>query len=1406
MESFFKPTSTEDRLYVSGGSATEGDSVAFQVRLNESTGESKHRPETISVAYSTADWDTTEHVDYESSEGWIHFPPGTSTQTVFVQTHEDWTPELGEKFFLEIDAPWGESTKAAGQIFETESAFTDISVQDVEVLEGDTARFEIRIASGMVREQPFQLTYETRPLTATDADYEPQTGSITITPWDLSVTIDVPTTADWLLEPFESFVLHAVNQETGQRVVGEGVIRENEANIPKVTFDNPLGVPQVRRHVTEGSTATLDVVLDRPLDVAINVPYHTVGGWGIDYDPYQGHLFSGVLTFAPGETRKSIEYEVPKDFALELTHYHFVQLTTPWGSYDEATLVILDEQLPTLEVSDVTVAGGGEAVFTIEIAAALDREFTVDYWTEEGSGWQFEETGDSVTFLPGETTKQVVVQTLDGGYGGGGYGGGGYGGGGYGGGGYGGGGYGGGGYGGGGYGGGGYGGGGYGGGGYAGIGNTDFFFTAQSPWGHYDRARAIVTNPGSNGVTTGSILAQDDSFDVSLYGNAYGFGEEELYGFSGSVLGNDFYVGGYGPGAFRAAIVDGPEHGRLQFFDDGGFHYFPQTSALESGDSFTYTVTDGNVSSGVASVTFDVYDTPPESTETESIYGPGEINTLLGQDFDGAVSSLGFDPDGTPLIANAYTQTWDGGVDLTHYEVFESGWIVFNDLDTLFQRGGDPISEITYTVRDLVGQSATRTHILTKHDDGDGDSNVEPELQLDEYTVIYNASDYSEKWNDLGSVLWNDTDGDSDLLLAYGATWDADASQLPLDPVSHNAGDAHPGFSEVDAHEWFSDGGARSFRTSMGGSVTIGRDGYASYKPRSKFAGTDSFRYYVSDGHGELTLGLAVVTVATPGWLQVRDDKWEEPCVDCIVTPGFNEFTHDSQDTDVFSGTSDPVHHFMAWNDHSLVSRSYRYRSHRERNIFDATLRVDGIGVLHNDTSPNGMVYEATASACNHNGVVDMNPDGSFTFWAEPGFTGFYTFQYEASDGFRTGSGTVTIEVHGAELETEYSANHYAFDEGIHSTHRFSGIGFVEEYLGDFCYIPDLDYITGHAELLGNSTGPQPDGIPQNFLAYVRTESAVFLGESELTFPWLESDPWLESNKYFVVNSIPHQDGDNILPPELRTIRYDRAREALVFESHGVGVDGVRRSRYESTINGYQESLLTSPIRISDGRIFVGSHVTYVVRGLNGDGGTRQLEIYDSNDLFLYDVDNDSFQRGAIPLAEGHVGYSNSKPAEAFSSWYTDTEDLFIKKNTESLAIYGKPPTATVHWGDGQSTDIQFDVVDQYWAIGEIHFELRPFIAYPVFTNSPVHFYGLPNGPWGYSYPDSNDIIRSAPRAEGYFSFEAGHAYSSRMPHLQFGQFPISVEVNSNWLNLTTETMYPTFADVSHSVLKVTGV
>ncbi|MBI1903857.1 MAG: calcium-binding protein, partial [Planctomycetia bacterium] len=172
--------------------------------------------------------------------------------------------------------------------------------------------------------------------------------------------------------------------------------------------------------VTEGNSGTVDAVFTVTLSAAssemVSAFYATANGTATAGSDYV--TTSGTVSFAPGETSKTVAVAVNGDTALEPNETFFVNLLIPVGATlldDQGVGTIRDDDL-VLSIDDVTVTEGNsgtvDAVFTVTLSAASSDMVTADYATANGTataGSDYVTTSGTVSFAPGETSQTVAV-------------------------------------------------------------------------------------------------------------------------------------------------------------------------------------------------------------------------------------------------------------------------------------------------------------------------------------------------------------------------------------------------------------------------------------------------------------------------------------------------------------------------------------------------------------------------------------------------------------------------------------------------------------------------------------------------------------------------------------------------------------------------------------------------------------------------------------------------------------------------------------------------------------------------------------------------------------------------------------------------------------------------------------
>ncbi|MFN4257861.1 MAG: cellulose binding domain-containing protein [Gemmataceae bacterium] len=178
---------------------------------------------------------------------------------------------------------------------------------------------------------------------------------------------------------------------------------------------------------SEMTLATFFVTLSEPTTETVTVAYATADGTALAGQDYVAT--SGILTFAPGETQKSIVVYVLGDLLVEEDETFYVRLSDPTNATianGKGIATILDNDgtgtfpdLPLLSINNVAVLEGDSgtttATFTVFLSTPATELVTVQYATMNGTataGSDYLATNGTLTFAPGETQKSIHVTVL----------------------------------------------------------------------------------------------------------------------------------------------------------------------------------------------------------------------------------------------------------------------------------------------------------------------------------------------------------------------------------------------------------------------------------------------------------------------------------------------------------------------------------------------------------------------------------------------------------------------------------------------------------------------------------------------------------------------------------------------------------------------------------------------------------------------------------------------------------------------------------------------------------------------------------------------------------------------------------------------------------------------------------
>ena len=302
----------------------------------------------------------------------------------------------------------------------------NLTINDVAQAEGQngTSNMVFTVTLAAPSSQTVTVQYATADGTATaGSDYTAKNGTLTIPKGQTTGVINVPILGDTVFEANETFLVNLSNVR-GAIVVdnqGQGTIENDDVPpLPTLTINDVT--------VTEGNAgttnATFTVSLSAASNSSVTADYSTANGTvnpataGSDYTAK-----SGTLSFAAGETTKTVTVVVVGDTLVEPDETFFVNLSNPVGgtfvggdSQGLGTIVNDDSQFQFSSATYSAAENSGSATITVSRTGLATGVATVSYATANGTataGSDYTSTNGTLNFGAGETSKSFSIPILN---------------------------------------------------------------------------------------------------------------------------------------------------------------------------------------------------------------------------------------------------------------------------------------------------------------------------------------------------------------------------------------------------------------------------------------------------------------------------------------------------------------------------------------------------------------------------------------------------------------------------------------------------------------------------------------------------------------------------------------------------------------------------------------------------------------------------------------------------------------------------------------------------------------------------------------------------------------------------------------------------------------------------------
>jgi hypothetical protein len=245
------------------------------------------------------------------------------------------------------------------------------------------------------------------------------TGAGEVLFWELAFTAEGEGLARFTTDPADILPLH-------ESILFDPPVPVPPEEIQYASIDVLIGTgPTISiadAQANEGNSGTTPMVftvsLSTPHIAPVTVSFATSDGTATAPTDYQSA--TGQVTFAVGETTKTITVNIVGDTVLEPAETFFVTLSNPSGAEiaeggGQATGTILDDEVRGISINDRLIAEGGFGVFTVALSDPAASTITVNFTTADGTATanlDYVPAAGTVTFNAGEQTKTITVQTL----------------------------------------------------------------------------------------------------------------------------------------------------------------------------------------------------------------------------------------------------------------------------------------------------------------------------------------------------------------------------------------------------------------------------------------------------------------------------------------------------------------------------------------------------------------------------------------------------------------------------------------------------------------------------------------------------------------------------------------------------------------------------------------------------------------------------------------------------------------------------------------------------------------------------------------------------------------------------------------------------------------------------------
>ncbi|RYG75163.1 hypothetical protein EON80_01525, partial [bacterium] len=374
-------------ISVTGNASNEGNKTggkaSFTVSLSSPTSKA------VSVKLTTTNGSAVTPGDYTAlNDKLITFQPRETSKIVNVPLVGDLAYEGDETFKLTLSAPTNgtltsKSSTAVATIL-NDDLLPQVSILGTTLSEGAVAKsplnFTVKLSnpSTSVIKVKFGPTKNVAPAATSGADYIAiKAGQLTFQPGETSKIIPVTVKDDEIDEEDEnvSLTLTSATNATIVNANATGVIKDDDS-APSITVANI----SVTEGTAKNTEARFTINLSNPSSRTVTVSYNTADDTALAASDYKAAALTKV-TFAPGETSKTVVVVVKADKEVEVDETFTLKLSAPVNAglkNDTAIATIVNDDVapPVISVNNPSITEGNSGTQTLYFTIKLSKSST----------------------------------------------------------------------------------------------------------------------------------------------------------------------------------------------------------------------------------------------------------------------------------------------------------------------------------------------------------------------------------------------------------------------------------------------------------------------------------------------------------------------------------------------------------------------------------------------------------------------------------------------------------------------------------------------------------------------------------------------------------------------------------------------------------------------------------------------------------------------------------------------------------------------------------------------------------------------------------------------------------------------------------------------------------------------